>query len=246
MNQFNLRDAFNGTQQEMSAILKANRMVNVHAPTKGAVTEERWREWLQEYLPKRYCVSEAFVVDCNSRCSQQIDLVIYDRQYSPFVWTVRGAKYIPAESVYAVFEIKQSLDKDNLEYAGEKIKSVRLLNRTNAPIYHAEGYISKPRDPFTILGGILTLDSGWSDPFDEPFIKVIDAFEPLQHVDLGCVLDRGSFNITYNAESGHSRELSTPEESLIYFFLKLLSRLQKMGTVPAIDIEQYARVLSSI
>ncbi|OGX82706.1 hypothetical protein BEN47_18275 [Hymenobacter lapidarius] len=246
MNQFNLRDAFNGTQQEMSAILKANRMVNVHAPTKGAVTEERWREWLQEYLPKRYCVSEAFVVDCNSRCSQQIDLVIYDRQYSPFVWNVRGAKYIPAESVYAVFEIKQSLDKDNLEYAGEKIKSVRLLNRTNAPIYHAEGYISKPRDPFTILGGILTLDSGWSDPFDEPFIKVIDAFEPLQHVDLGCVLDRGSFNITYNAESGHSRELSTPEESLIYFFLKLLSRLQRMGTVPAIDIEQYARVLSSI
>jgi len=246
MNQFNLRDAFNGLQQEMSAMLNVNRLINVHPGTKGSVTEERWRDWLQVYLPKRYCVSEAFIVDCNGHCSQQVDLVIYDQQYSPFVWNVKGAKYIPAESVYAVFEIKQGLSKDNLLYASEKIKSVRVLNRTNAPIYHADGCITKPRDPFKILGGILTLDSEWSEPFDEPFVKVIDSLEPLSYVDMGCVLAKGSFNITYSSECSYSRELSTAEEALIYFFLKLLMRLQRMGTVPAIDIEQYARALSSI
>lgn len=245
MNHFNLREAFAHLQQEMTQKLRANRALNVHAPTKGSVTEAQWRRWLQEYLPTRYCVSEAFIVDCNSQCSDQIDLVIYDRQYSPFVWTVEGAKYIPAESVYAVFEIKQTLNRENFEYAGNKINSVRLLNRTNAPIYHAGGYISKPSTPFNILGGILTLDSGWTESFGESFIKAIDDCEPRHRLDIGCVLDCGAFNITYVEES-NSREISTTQESLIYFFLKLLTRLQRMGTVPAIDVEQYARALESM
>lgn len=245
MNNFNLREAFNGLQQEMTALLHVNRKVNVHAPTKGDVTEERWRDWLQDYLPNRYCVSKAHIVDCNSRCSGQMDLVIHDRQYSPFVWNVHGSKYIPAESVYAVFEIKQTLNRENIEYAGKKISSVRLLNRTNAPIYHAGGCIKEPAPPFTILGGILTLDADWKDPFGEPFITAIDALEPLHRLDIGCALDCGAFNINYVGDS-HSRELSTTQESLIYFFLKLLTRLQQMGTVPAIDVAQYARVLDSI
>lgn len=246
MSSFNLKDAFNGLQKQMSLELTTNRQLVSHAPSMGDVTEESWRSWLQKYLPKRYCVSKAFVVDHNGLTSHQIDLVIHDRQYSPFVWTLHNNNYIPAESVYAVFEIKQNLDKGTLEYAGEKIKSVRLLNRTNAPVYHADGCIKEPRDHFKIIGGILTLDSTWSEPFGEPFIKVIDALESRSHIDIGCVLDKGSFNIHYNTGSDHIREISTPEEALIYFFLKLLSRLQRLGTVAAIDIDKYARALESI
>lgn len=246
MKHFDLKGAFNALQKQMSLKLTANRQLVSHAPTMGDVTEESWRLWLQEYLPKRYCVSKAFVVDHNGYMSDQIDLVIHDRQYSPFVWTVNGADHIPAESVYAVFEVKQNLDKAMLEYAANKIKTVRLLNRTNAPVYHADGCITNPREPFNIIGGILTLDSTWNDPFGEPFIKAIDALEPRSHIDIGCVLDKGGFNIYYNTDSGHTREISTPEEALIYFFLRLLSRLQRLGTVPAIDIEQYARALDSI
>lgn len=246
MNHFDLKAAFNTLQKQMSLKLTANRQLVAHAPTMGDVTEESWRLWLQEYLPKRYCVSKAFIVDHNGFMSDQIDLVIHDRQYSPFVWTVNGADHIPAESVYAVFEVKQNLDKGTLEYAANKIKSVRLLNRTNAPVYHANGCITEPRELFTIIGGILTLDTTWTEPFGEPFIKVIESIDTRGHVDIGCVLDKGGFNIEYPSDSEHIREISTQEEALIYFFLKLLSRLQKLGTVPAIDIEKYARALGSI
>ncbi len=35
-------------------------------------------------------------------------------------------------------------------------------------------------------------------------------------------------------------ETSTRETALIFFFLRLLHRLQQMGTVPAMDIMKYA------
>ena len=41
-------------------------------------------------------------------------------------------------------------------------------------------------------------------------------------------------------------EKGTQAESFIYFFLKLLMELQKLATIPAMDIECYARALDSI
>jgi hypothetical protein len=38
--------------------------------------------------------------------------------------------YIPAESVYAVFEVKQDV-KGNIDYAAQKVESVRRLKRTS-------------------------------------------------------------------------------------------------------------------
>ena len=38
--------------------------------------------------------------------------------------------YIPAESVYAVFEVKQDV-KGYIDYAAQKVESVRRLKRTS-------------------------------------------------------------------------------------------------------------------
>lgn len=38
--------------------------------------------------------------------------------------------YIPAESVYAVFEVKQDVE-GHIEYAAKKVESVRKLKRTS-------------------------------------------------------------------------------------------------------------------
>lgn len=40
-------------------------------------------------------------------------------------------------------------------------------------------------------------------------------------------------------------QISNSSESLIYFFLKLLSELQKTGTVPAMDIDEYGKFLTN-
>ena len=95
---------FKGMQSKMSATLELGRAGIVHNGEMGEAAEESWRKWLRTYLPGRYEVDKAIVVDCDGNTSDQIDIVIYDRQYSYFVFKHEQVKYVPAESVYAVIE----------------------------------------------------------------------------------------------------------------------------------------------
>ena len=106
---------------------------------KGDASEKAWLELLQTYLPERYQAETAHVVDSEGVFSEQIDIVVFDRQYSPFIFNYQGQKIIPAESVYAAFEAKQSIDADQVAYAQKKVASVRRLHRTSLPIPHAGG-----------------------------------------------------------------------------------------------------------
>jgi hypothetical protein len=67
---------------------------------------------------------------------------------------------VPAESVYAVFEAKQSINLNEVRYAQSKVASVRRLYRTSLPIPYAGGTYA-PKAPSEILGGILTFESDW-------------------------------------------------------------------------------------
>src|ERR1700730_11405322 len=135
----NLRDVFIGLQAQMIASLSNYREIIQHPGTKGDAAELQWRTMLNQYLPKRYSTDAAFVLDCEGNISEQIDIVIYDRQYSPFLFNQNDAKFVPAESVYGVIEVKQDLSAANIKYAGEKAATVRKLRRTSAPIRHAGG-----------------------------------------------------------------------------------------------------------
>jgi hypothetical protein len=238
----NMKQLFLSMQNEMQAKLSTIRTFVQHPGTKGNITESEWINWLRTYLPKRYSVDQAFVVDNTGNISDQIDLVIYDQQYSPFVFYYEGVKYIPAESVYAVFEVKQSLNKEHIIYAAEKAESVRSLQRTSVPIIHAGGTYP-PRPIFNLLAGILTTSSDWNPSFGKSFEEVLRLLNPLQHLNLGCSLHGGSFLL--NTNDG-TLEISSAQEALIFFFIKLFIELQKLGTVPAMDIDLYSSAMDSI
>lgn len=242
MKKVDIKSLFYSLQTQMSGKLSTNRQHIFHPGTKGDTSELNWIEWLKAYLPKRYSVDKAFIIDCEGNISDQIDVVIYDQQYSPFVFNQDGAYYIPAESVYAIFEVKQEINKDYVVYAAEKAKSVRVLKRTTALIPHAGGFY-EPKPHNRILAGILTLSSGWTSPLGDNLDKVLLNLEHDCKIDMGCVLEEGSFLVDY-AKTIILK--STKEETLIFFFLKLLIELQKLGTVPAIDIDCYGSALDSI
>lgn len=152
--------------------------------------------------------------------------------------------YIPAESVYAVFEVKQELNKEYIKYAGAKAESVSILRRTSVAIPHAGGFYP-PKPQSKILAGILTLSSTWTDPLGKSFEEHIRSLDGNQRLDIGCALESGSFKVDYS-DNNIVIERSTAEESFIFFFLKLFMELQKLATIPAMDIECYARALDSI
>src|SRR5713101_7616995 len=83
--------------------LAAAREVLGHPVAKGDASERVWLETLQTYLPLRYRAERAHVVDSQGDFSESIDVVVFDRQYSPFIFTFEDQLIVPAESVYAAF-----------------------------------------------------------------------------------------------------------------------------------------------
>jgi hypothetical protein len=204
-----------------------------HPTARGDSSELAWREMLEQYLPKRYAASSGFVVDASGDTSQQIDLIVYDRQYSPFIFQDRAKRYIPAESVYAIFEIKQALNKSHIEYAQEKAESVRKLKRTSLPVPNVYG-TSKPKELHFIHAGLLCFNSDWSPPFGQPFEKALLAGTGEQAINQVCVAQNGYFEIDDEKQIYHGAQPVT------YFFMRLVNMLQQKGTVPMIDIMAYA------
>ncbi len=236
-----LRQRFFSLQKALASSFEADRSLP-HMPTRGAASEKGWLDMLERYLPKRYCVTQAFVIDSLGQQSQQIDLVIHDRHFSPFLLNHHGALYIPAESVYAVFEVKQGLERETVRDAGEKAASVRNLRRTSMPVPWAGG-ITKPREPIPILAGLLCFESRWSPEFGEPLTQALAELAAPERLDLVCALTHGSFEVEYPDGALPRCDVSQPDTALIFFFLRLLERLQKVATVPAMDIREYAKVL---
>lgn len=220
--------------------LQAAREAFGHPVTKGDASEHVWLELLKKYLPHRYEAAKAHVVDSHGDFSGQIDVVVFDRQYSPFIFHHEAQTIIPAESVYAAFEAKQSIDADEVSYAQKKVASVRRLHRTSLPIPHAGGtYPAKT--PAHILGGLLAFESEWTPPLGQPLTEALGKGEPDGRLDLGCVAAHGMFG----CDEKDCYTITPQGKPATAFLFELIARLQSTATVPMIDIRAYARWLAS-
>jgi hypothetical protein len=209
-----------------------------HPTDKGDASEQVWIEVLNSYLPKRYEARKGFVVDSTGTFSQQIDVIIHDRQYSPFVFSFKGTDVVPAESVYAVFEAKQDTTSDYIRYASEKAASVRRLHRTSLSAQTITG----PTDPkplHHILAGLLTLSSTWTPPLGDTLLGHLRQCVLIGVLDIGCVADAGWFN----RKTDYDYDLHAVDKAATRFLFELIAQLQALGTAPVLDTRAYAAMI---
>jgi hypothetical protein len=233
-----LNEVFLHMQRRMLAHLEVGSALE-HASTCGAASEAHWIRLFNSHLPERYRASSAFIVDSDGRRSRQIDIAIYDRFYSPLIFPYESGYLVPAESVYAIVEVKQVLTRQYARDVGLKIGSVRRLSRTSVQVPFAGGAYP-PKRPHPILGVLAALRSVWVKDFKENLTSALAQLSPLESVDLGCVLLQGAFE-----RQPKRLHLSRPEESLIYFMIRLIERLRALGNAPAADLMSYGRSLKS-
>lgn len=225
-----------GTKLKMSDIMEykseqlctALGIPNCHPVTKGDLSETQWIQFLKGFLPNRYDVAKGYVFDSRGGVSDQIDIIIFDPFHSPLIYDApNGEKYVTAESVYAIFEIKQTANENHLKYAQEKISSVKDLHRTSRGMI-ASGKQMDARVPPQIIGGLLATDS--ISP------QALKSHMPnLDNIDIVCAAKAGTFHKRKDGVANSSQE-----EALFSFFYLLLDELFKLGTVGAIDIRDYA------
>jgi hypothetical protein len=237
MKTVKLRELLLAQQAELVTGLDTARRVVEHPTDLGTIVEIDWCAAFGKFLPERYAVNKATIVDADGNRSDAIDLVVHDAIHSPLLFEKNGVRYIPAESVYGVFEIKQELSKPHVGYAAEKAASVRALRRTSAPFINAGGTV-EARQLFPIVAGILTTSSSWQDPLGSRLQNALTGVEVDGRLDLGCALHHGGFAVTYR-DGGISIEKSTSDAGLIFVLMRLFERLRLMGTVPAIDLHEW-------
>lgn len=262
MNHIEIKDLFTSLQSQMQGTLATNSKFITHPGSEGDSLENAWIDLLRKYLPNRYSVDKAMVIDHLGNVSEQIDIVIYDNWFTPFIFNQNGFKYIPAEGVYAVFEVKpdiggSSAGMHNIQYAGKKIASVRSLSRTSNRMINS-GKLVDPRPLTKIIGGIIGIKNSQTKKTIKKHIKELTGFSTL---DMGCTAENGSFYVDYKSPDNESEikstdfndykkyydnrefkslSMSKPEHSLILFLMQLTSYLQQsIGTVPAIDMNKY-------
>ncbi len=239
MSDWSLPKLLAGLHDRVQQDLSIARESFAHAGTKGDASEGVWVELLQKYLPQRYQVATAHVVDNHGCFSEQIDVVIYDRQYSPLIFEHKGQLIVPAESVYAVFEAKQVITADYIDYAQKKVATVRNLDRTSLPVPWVGGE-AKPKPLHRILGGLLTFESDWKPPLGQPLLDALARGDATGRLDLGCVAAHGLFG----CDKAGCNFASPQGKPATAFLLELIARLQSLATVPMINVRAYARWLT--
>lgn len=239
MSKWSLAKLLENLHNDIEQRLEIIRQSFEHPGAKGNASEKVWLDILRKFLPMRYQADSAHIVDSKGQFSEQIDIVIYDRQYSPLIFQYAGELIIPAESVYAVFEAKQTISASEVRYACEKVQSVRKLHRTSIAIPHAGGEYP-PKPLVHIYGGVLTLESKWSPPLGKSLLKSLDQVTDEGKLDMGCVAAHGCFML--NKET-NEYEILDGEKAATVFLINLIARLQSSGTAAMMDLQSYAKWL---
>jgi len=101
---------------------------------RGIVAESAFREWLRQFMPKKFGVTAGYIisqVEPDSIRFAHFDIIIFDQINSPIYWTEGGreldlvgkSRAIPVEYVQAIIEVKSSLtpkaSKDAIEHLAE-------------------------------------------------------------------------------------------------------------------------------
>lgn len=235
-----LQSAFSAEQEVLALQLKLSSSSITHDGVMGEVNEQHFIHALRKYLPNRYAIEHGIVIDSTGATSDQIDIIIFDQQYTPTLLDQKAHRYVPAEAVYCVLEVKPRLNKTYLNYAADKAESVRKLKRTSIPIVHAGG--SHPAKAlFPIVAGIIATDIDWAGGISgKSFQAVFSSLRGDRELNCGLALSDRSFDVFDG-----KLVLSPKKNSLAFFIFRLLQKLQSLGTVPAIDWRRYADIIGA-
>jgi len=116
----------------------AHAKEQVVATHHGVVGEAAVRDWLANFLPKRYGVVAGYIRSQGPSSEQQsahFDVIIYDQIEAPILWIEINkdksesgrARIIPAENVRAIIEVKAAFNRRSVRVAVAKLAELEPL-----------------------------------------------------------------------------------------------------------------------
>lgn len=210
-----------------------------HQGEKGRNNEHVLQAFLNDHLPRRYCVSTGKVISANGQESGQVDLIVHDRMTTPAFVEARAWSLVPIESVYAVISVKTTLNKEELRDSLDSIAKVRALPRAAAIMYDAGHMIAvREEDVLRPRGFVFAFRSSWSTPegADKAFQDLLPGVDDALRPNAVCALNQCLIiRRAYTTET-----ILFSEHSLMHFVVFLVQTMDKRPRYQ-VDLKKYFR-----
>jgi len=127
----------NYAQLEQS-IVSQLRFQADHGTTIGGFREEIWKNMFEQIIPQKFSIARSvFIIDSQGRISSEVDLAIFDEQYTPYIFRHGTLKYIPIEAVAVAIECKsKDPDFEKLSNWLSHIKKLQTSRKSVARMNH--------------------------------------------------------------------------------------------------------------
>ena len=102
---------------------------NIHNGSAGSNREDLAIKFLQAHLPKKFHITSGFALASDDVVSKQSDILIVDGMNNVALFPSKREEQWPVESIYAVVEVKTTLDGKALSDAIKKCIAFKSMRR---------------------------------------------------------------------------------------------------------------------
>lgn len=96
-----------------------------HGLTTGNYREDIWKGLFEQIVPRKFCIDQnVFIIDSEGQISNEVDLAIFDEQYTPYIFKYGKIKFIPIEAVAVAIQCK-SKNIDKVDEWADSIKKLK-------------------------------------------------------------------------------------------------------------------------
>lgn len=82
-------------------------LASEHPGLTGGYREGMWLKFFRNIIPLKYSIAQGvIIIDSHRNVSNEVDIAVFDEQYTPYVFQYNTLKFIPIEAVVLVVECK--------------------------------------------------------------------------------------------------------------------------------------------
>ncbi len=123
----NLKDNYINIEQ--SIVRQLNLKVDNHHLTAGHNREKIWFDLFRQIIPMKFALKQGvFLIDSYGKVSKEVDIAIFDEQFTPYIFNYGSIQFIPIEAVAVVVQCKsKTINSGNVNEWCTKIDELQTI-----------------------------------------------------------------------------------------------------------------------
>ncbi|MBQ3297406.1 MAG: hypothetical protein IJG97_01230 [Bacilli bacterium] len=246
MNRKILKNIFDNLEQSLYSDMSIRIEHNLED---GKYREYLVTKVLQKIIPSKYSITNGFIIDSDNNISQEMDVIIYDKNYVPPFFD-ETYTVVPIEAVIAVIQVKTTLKSDTLNDSIKNLNSIDKLNsKTGGKIISANGTLITEKRYIKPYKIIIAYQTTYTDSHDfSNIMKDIDMLYIVEKNKILFIKDRNKIESVVcekletmeKAQKDYSVRKIT-ESRLAFFALNLLEKMKLINNSIIINYEEYIK-----